>query len=335
VSCLYGISLRLCFCRPAKSLMRPLFLFLAALSLARGQFFSSTPLGLDAYLPVPDDDPLTAEKVALGRKLFFDKRLSRDQTLSCASCHDPQRAYTDGRTLAEGIEHTKGERNTPTLVNRGYGAVQFWDGRVKLLEEQVLQPIQNPKELGMTLPEVGARLGIDERTLAQSLASYVRTIRSGNSRVDQYLSAYSGLTPQEQLGMRIFRVKGNCVACHVGPNFTDEKFHNTGVSYHNGRFLDEGRFAVTGKPADHGAFKTPTLREVARTAPYMHDGSLETLEDVVEFYDRGGNPNPYRDPEIRPLHLTPEEKQALIAFLKALSGEISEGVGQPESVAAP
>ena len=135
--------------------------------------------------------------------------------------------------------------------------------------------------------------------------------------------------------MRIFRVKGNCVACHVGPNFTDEKFHNTGVSYQNGRFLDEGRFAVTGRPADHGAFKTPTLREVARTAPYMHDGSLETLEDVVEFYDRGGNANPYRDPEIRPLHLTPEEKQALIAFLKALSGQISEGVEQRASAETP
>jgi cytochrome c peroxidase len=230
--------------------------------------------------------------------------------------------------VAEGVEALKGERNTPTLVNRGYGASQFWDGRMQHLEQQVLQPILNPKELAMTLPEVTSRVGVDERTLAQALASYVRSIRSGNSRVDQYvISGQPALSPEEQLGLHVFRVKGNCVACHFGPNFTDEKFHNTGVAWEKDRFRDEGRFAVTSREEDKGAFRTPTLREIAHTAPYMHDGSLASLEDVVGFYDRGGEKNPQLDPEIKPLRLTPEEKRALIAFLRALSGEIVEGPG--------
>jgi cytochrome c peroxidase len=310
-----------------------LLVFLATATLAVGQStFTATPLGLDAYMRVPDENPLTAEKVALGRKLFFDARLSRDQTVACASCHDAKQAFADRRSISEGVFGRRGTRNAPTLVNRGYGASQFWDGRAPSLEEQVLKPIQDPNEMDMTLAGVTARLGLTERTLAEALASYVRTIRSGNSRVDQRLSGPAGLSQEEESGMGIFRLKGNCVTCHVGPNFTDERFHNTGIAWRDGGLADQGRFAVSRRHEDRGAFRTPTLREVARTAPYMHDGSIATLEEVIEHYDKGGVPNPHLDPEIRPLHLTPQEKRDLLAFLRALSGEINEGLELSERI---
>ncbi len=301
------------------------------------------PVGLDLYLPVPEDNPLTVEKVALGRKLFFDKRLSRDRSISCGTCHDPQRAFSNGRDVSVGVFGRKGTRNVPTLINRGYGDSHFWDGRAASLEEQVLQPIRNPKELDMTVEEVVERVkddgdysgrfqavfgsAVNGEDLAKALANYVRTILSGNSPLDRYLSGQrDALSPKARAGLRIFRGKGNCTACHLGPNFTDERFHNTGIAWRNGRLSDSGRFVVTDNEQDLGAFKTPTLREVAQTAPYMHDGSLATLEQVIEFYNRGGNPNPHLDPEVRPLHLTAEEKEALLVFLKSLSGDIREGM---------
>ena len=285
------------------------------------------PLGLDAYMPVPEDNPLTGKKVSLGRRLFFDRRLSRDQTLSCSSCHDPKRAFTDGRAVAVGIAGRTGTRSAPTLVNRGYGASHFWDGRAPSLEKQVLEPITNPKELDMTFEALSARLRIGRQDLARALASYVRTIRSGDSPFDRYMNGdRNALTEQARQGLNLFRGKANCTACHIGPNFTDERFHNTGAAWREGRLLDEGRFAVTGRLEDRGAFKTPTLREIARTAPYTHDGSLGSLQEVVDFYDRGGNPNPQLDPELRPLKLAPEEKQALVAFLHSLSGTVREGM---------
>ncbi|MBI3666505.1 MAG: c-type cytochrome [Acidobacteria bacterium] len=288
------------------------------------------PLGLDAYMPVPEDNPITPEKVTLGRKLFFDRRLSRNKRVSCATCHDPRRAFTDGRPVAAGIFGKRGTRSAPTLVNRGYGAAFFWDGRIRTLEEQVLKPIQDPKEMDMTLAEASKRVRISTGELAAALASYVRTILSGNAPADRYLNGdREALSEEARQGLNLFRGKANCSACHVGPNFTDERFHNTGVAWPEGRLLDPGRFTVTGNEADRGAFKTPTLREIARTAPYMHDGSLISLEDVVEYYDRGANRNPYLDLELRPLRLTREEKQALIAFLQSLSGKICEGLRSP------
>jgi cytochrome c peroxidase len=162
--------------------------------------------------------------------------------------------------------------------------------------------------------------------ITAALASYVRTIRSGDSRFDRYVAGQTNaLTAIEKTGLQIFRGKGGCTSCHIGPNFTDERFHNTGVAWRGCRLADQGRFAVSGREGDRGAFKTPTLREVARTAPYMHDGSLATLEDVIEFYSEGGRPNPNLDPEIRPRHFTPEEKQSLAAFLHSLTGHIREG----------
>lgn len=316
----------------------------SALFVALPPFQVSLPLGLDAYMPVPDDNPLSAEKVTLGRRLFSAPLLSADRTRSCATCHDPQRAFADGRPVAIGVHDRRGRRNTPTLLNRGYGRAFFWDGRVSRLEDQVLEPIRNPDELGLSDEEAVARLRRDRafrqsflgvfgdeptaRHLALALASYVRTIVSGDAPVDRYLAGNrNALGAAAREGLRLFRTKGNCIACHAGPNLTDEAFHNTGVAWRSelGVFADEGRFSVTRSARELGAFKTPTLREIASTGPYMHDGSMSSLEEVIEFYDRGGTPNPFLDPEIRPLHLTPDEKRALVAFLTALGGRIREG----------
>lgn len=314
-----------------------------AIALAQGVNGWVVSGGPEPYMRVPARNPLTREKVMLGRQLFFDPQLSADGAHSCASCHDPERAFTDGRAVAEGVSGRQGTRNTPSLVNRGWGSIHFWDGRAETLEEQALTPLQDPKEMNMRLdavvsrlksnPDYGARFkavfhrDISSDDLASAIASYVRTIRSGNARFDRFVRDGAGYTDQELLGLNVFNGKGNCHVCHGGRNFTDEAFHNTGVAWLGGRLVDEGRFAITGKAYHHGAFKTPSLREVARTAPYMHDGSLKTLEEVVEFYDRGGHPNPYLDVNmIGPLHLTPEERQALVAFLKTLSGTIQDGM---------
>ena len=282
------------------------------------------PLGLDLYMPVPDENPLTREKVELGRRLFTDRRLSRDRSIACSSCHDPDRAFSDGRPVAVGINRQVGRRSAPALINRGYGRVFFWDGRAATLEEQVLQPLQDPKEMNMTLAEASARVGLTSGEISRALASYVRSILSGNAPFDRFTNGdRRALSSEQQAGLQVFRSKGNCTACHLGPNFTDERFHNTGVAWRDGSLVDEGRFAVTGTMEERGAFKTPTLREIARTAPYMHDGSLVSLDEVVDYYDRGGNANPGLDPELRPLKLTASEKRSLVVFLHTLSGTVS------------
>jgi cytochrome c peroxidase len=270
------------------------------------------PLGLDLYMPIPEDNPLTAEKIELGRRLFFDGRLSRDGSVACATCHDPERAYSDGRDIAVGVFGRKGRRNTPAIVNRGYGRMFFWDGRVATLEEQVVKPIEDPNEMGMTVTEAAARVGLVPEELSRDLASFVRSILHGDSRYDRFVDGdRAALSAEQQGGVQLFRGKANCVACHVGPNFTDERLHNTGVAWRDGKFADIG--------AGEGNFKTPTLRDVARSAPYMHDGSLATLEDVIEYYDRGGNNNPHLDSELHALHLSSDEKRKLVKFLRSLS----------------
>jgi cytochrome c peroxidase len=209
----------------------------------------------------------------------------------------------------------------PAIINRGYGRAFFWDGRDASLETQVLKPIEDPNEMGSTVDVAAARVGMAPRDLAYALASYVRAILSGNSRFDQFVSGRrDALSAEEQRGLQLFRGKGNCTACHTGPTFSDELFHNTGVAFREGAFTDLGRGGVTGHDRDRGAFKTPTLRDVALTAPYMHDGSVATLEDVIDFYDRGGRANVFLDGDIRPLRLTPEEKRGLVALLGALTG---------------
>lgn len=286
-------------------------------------------------MKAPASDPVNAAKVALGKRLFFDTRLSADEWLSCASCHNPEHGFSETRAVSIGVQGQRGKRHAPTLLGRESGKSQFWDGRAATLEDQVLQPILNPDEMGTTVESVLQRLHTDpvfrnltRESLADLLASYLRTIRSEDSHFDLFLSGWTIMLSDLELeGLRLARDKARCYLCHSGTQFTDESFHNTGVAWRDGKLLDEGRAAITGKPYHRGAFKTPTLRDVGRRGPYMHDGSLATLEDVIEFYDRGGNQNPYLDENIVPLHLSAAEKKALLAFLRTgLGGHIMDGV---------
>jgi cytochrome c peroxidase len=298
----------------------------------------AVPSGLSPILLVPWDNPLTADRVSLGRRLFFDKRLSRDGRVACASCHQPRHAFADRRPIAIGIGGRTGRRNVPSIVNRAYARVLFWDGRMAALEEQALAPLTSPAELGSTIEEIVDRLAADAgyvasfqrafgdasitgARMAQALASFERTLLSGDSAVDRYETGgrKDALSPAAARGLGLFRGKARCHICHDGALFSDGRFHNTGVSW--ARLpIDLGRFEVTGAEADRGAFRTPSLRDVSRTAPYMHDGSFRTLPDVVAFYDRGGNRNPNLDGVIQPLRLTGGERRDLVAFLEALTG---------------
>lgn len=289
--------------------------------------------GLDELIPVPPDNPGTRASVVLGRRLFFDPRLSRDGRVSCASCHQPSHAFADTVPRSRGAAGRLGGRNAPAIVNRAYGLSFFWDGRATTLELQLLQPIQDSREMDLPLDTLIVRLkadpsvrwafiaafpdGVNATNVARALAAYVRTVRSGDSRYDRYGDGdAAALSGAERRGSQLFFGKANCSTCHLGANLTDEQFHNTGISEGT---PDPGRSAVTGRDADRGAFKTPTLRDVASSAPYMHDGSLRTLESVVEFYDRGGRANPNLDREVRRLDLTAPEREDLVAFLRALS----------------
>ena len=224
-----------------------------------------------------------------------------------------------------------GRRNAPAIINRGYGRAFFWDGRVRSLEELVTKPIEDPNEMDSRVADASSRVGLTPRALSMALATYVRTLLAGNSPYDRFANGEpAALSAEARSGLQIFRGKGNCTACHVGPNFSDERLHNTGVAWRPSVSSSQaaapegwpiGHFADLGD--GHGAFKTPTLREVARTGPYMHDGSLAKLEDVIEFYDRGGNRNPFLDEELHALGLTPVDKLALLAFLRSLSGTIA------------
>ena len=275
------------------------------------------PVGLDLYMPVPEENPLTVEKIELGRRLFNDRRLSRDETIACSSCHDAARAFSTDQPIAVGVFGRVERRNAPAIVNRGYGRAFFWDARVQALEEQVLKPIEDPNEMDLPIDDATARVGLSQDDLSRALASYVRSILSGDSPFDRFVNGErAALSLEEQAGLQIFRGKGNCTACHVGPNLSDERLHNTGVAWREGVLSDPG--------GGNGTFKTPTLREVARTGPYMHDGSVSGLDEVIAYYDRGGNANPFLDSEVRPLGLTGVEKEALVAFLRTLSGRITQ-----------
>jgi len=193
------------------------------------------PLGLDLYMPVPEDNPITAEKIELGRQLFNDRRLSRDGTIACVSCHDPARAFSDGRANAVGVFGRRGRRSAPALINRGYGRAFFWDARIATLEEQVLKPIEDPNEMDLPVDEAARRVGRSPDDLSRALASFVRSILSGNAPYDRFVNGDRvALSVEQQAGLQIFRGKGNCTACHVGPNFTDERTHNTGIAWAGG-----------------------------------------------------------------------------------------------------
>jgi cytochrome c peroxidase len=301
------------------------------------------PLGLPP-IPFPDENPYSKQKAELGKLLYFDPRLSTSQEISCASCHDPGKGFTDQQPVSTGIGGQKGGRSAPTVVNRAYSQRQFWDGRAPTLEEQAKGPLANPIE--MTSHKTGdaahkacvdCLAGIpgyrrlfkqvfrtDQITIdqvAQAIATFERTVVSGNSPYDRYQAGdKQALNEQQVRGMGLFFGKANCEQCHIGFNFTDNAFVNIGVGM-DGPNPDLGRFAISKKEDDRGAFKTPTLREVAQSGPYMHDGSLKTLEDVVEFYNKGGVKNQWQSERIKPLNLTDQEKKDLVAFLRALNGE--------------
>ncbi|MBI3344695.1 MAG: c-type cytochrome [Gammaproteobacteria bacterium] len=330
-------------------------------------------------VPISADNPSTPEKIALGKALFEDKRLSGDGTVSCSNCHNPGKGFTDGMSVSEGINRSKGTRNAPTLINAAYFTSMFWDGRRPTLEAQAQDPFVNSIEHGLkdhnALLDIvrkdaaypgqfkavfGAEPGkITINHVTMAIASYERTLVSGDSPFDRYMYAgdKTALSPEAVRGLEIYKGKGRCSTCHVIGDkyslFTNNKFHNLGVNFSKveprmfeivnafrvaaakGQSLDEsvlkgsdfsqlGRVLVTITPTDLdskaiGQFKTPTLRNVALTAPYMHDGSIATLEEVVELYNKGNEKNPRLDPLFKPLNLTPQEKTDLVAFMKSLT----------------
>ncbi len=307
----------------------------------------TVPKGLDiTALVIPQNNPLTPEKVELGKMLYFDPRLSVDGTVSCATCHDPKRGWTDQEKVSEGIRQQKGVRNAPTVVNSAFMKIQFWDGRAATLEEQALGPMINPVEMGNKnhdemVKHIQAVKGYEplfmkvfgtgptKETISQAIAAFERTVLSGNSRYDRFLSGdKSALDEAEVRGMTIFLSKGKCVQCHSGPTFSDSQFHNLGVGM-NKPNPDLGRVVFSKNKKDTGAFKTPPLRDIMKAAPYMHDGTQATLEEVIAFYNKGGEKNPYLDALMTPLNLTPEETTDLIRFLKALDGNPYPTVQEP------
>ena len=312
------------------------------------------PLGLPP-VPIPADNPPTANSIALGRRLFYDTILSKDNSLSCASCHDPKHGFADARDRSLGVAGTRGLRNAPTLLNAAYASELFWDGRAATLESQVGVPMTDALEMNQTHEASVAKLkanpsygplfrnayGTDDITMPRvenAIASFERTILSGNSAFDQYeyLGRKDALSAAQLRGLAIFKdpLKGNCAACHaIGPKyalFTDSQFHNTGEGVgDNEEFTDEGRYAVTKLAIDRGAFKTPTLRNVALTGPYMHDGKLKTLKDVVDFYAGKGNSNPNLDQRMTRIELSGQDRSDLVEFLKSLNGVNSPDVTPP------
>ena len=333
------------------------------------------PANLDAP-PIPNGNSLTREKVALGERLFFEKALSLDRTIACASCHDPRLGFSDARATARGIHGQTGMRNTPTLLNVAYVPELFLDGRAGSLEEQALGPILNPGEMG--LPSVAAiesRLAADAsyRPLfesafhdprptaehaAQAIASFERTLVALTSPVDRFLAGdKAALSPEAARGWIVYRRRGGCASCHFVdahlPVFSEMTFRSLGVGFTTTPFAAAsaqadrieaaaksspadaaavkaepasailGRYLVTGERKDIGRFRTPGLRDIARTAPYMHDGSLPTLRAVVDFYDKGGEPIPTKHPSIRRLDLSEQEKSDLVSFMEAMNTDPS------------
>ena len=308
---------------------------------AQGEYTLKIPFGLEeTAVVIPADNPLTNEKIELGRMLFFDKRLSQDNTIACANCHLAKFAFTDGKPVSTGIRGQKGGRSAPASFNRVFSSAQFWDGRAATLEAQSVGPFTNPIEHGFASYDVmrakmmknaGYRklfnqaFGEGDITIdnvGKAIASFQRTVLSGNSPADRFDQGQEAgaISAEAQRGLLLFRDKARCTKCHSGFNFTDEKFHNLGIGWDDNK-VDLGRYMETKNPEDIGAFKTPTLREIARSAPYTHDGRFKTLEEVVSFYNKGGVKNPHQDPLILPLELTDQEKGDLVQFLHTLNGE--------------
>lgn len=293
---------------------------------------------LPTVVPIPSSNLNYTAKIELGKQLYFDGRLSKNNAISCAFCHNPGTGFADPRQTSIGVGGGVGGRQSPTVYNTGLNHVQFWDGRARSLEEQAIGPIHNPVEMAETHEHVVAKLGkikgyqqqfravfgtdVNLQGIAEAIAAYERTVLSTNSAFDKYvLGVQKAMDEAAVRGLALFKGKARCILCHNGPNFTDNQFHNLGVPQVGPMKEDLGRFAVSRAEKDRGAFKTPTLRSITETAPYMHDGAFKTLEEVVEFMDQGGGSNPNLSPLVKPLNLTAEEKSDLVAFLKALAGE--------------
>lgn len=294
----------------------------------------TVPDGFDP-VPIPVHNPLTLAKVELGRQLFSDPILSRTETVSCASCHDPERFFMDGRRFGSGVEGRKGLRNSPSVLNAAYQRLLFWDGGAQTLESQVLGPLENEVEMDANLDTVLHRLrthpayparfqdvfgeGPSIRTMTQAIAAFERTLVSTGSRYDRYQAGDTlTLTELERLGRALFFGRAQCASCHSGFLFTNQQFENNGLVSTE---ADSGRARITLNPQDYGRFKVPSLRNVAETSPYMHDGRLFTLEAVVEHYDAGGEGARNQHALVQPLHLSEHEKAALVAFLHSLTDE--------------
>ena len=300
-------------------------------------------IGQDPYLrpdvaPSPKDNLPSAERIELGKKLFFDPRLSGSNWISCASCHNPGLGWSDG--LPRAIGHGMGtlKRHTPTIVNVAFNSVQMWDGRFSSLEQQALGPIQEKGEMNQDLVELVKEIaaiegyrkefheaypveGISTSTIAKALAAFERTILCGESSFDRWRKGdKDAVSEAAKRGFALFEGKAKCSTCHEGFNFTDNGFHNIGVKPASDED-DPGRFAVKKVAINKGAFKTPTLRDVALTAPYMHNGLYRTLEEVVEHYDRGGDVSENLSPNMASLNLSAQEKADLVAFMKTLTGK--------------
>lgn len=285
------------------------------------------------------ENPTTPEKIELGNMLFFDTRLSRDHSMSCATCHDPAKGWADGRPLAQGFGGMTLGRHSPTVINAAFNSAQFWDGRAPDLEAQAVGPIMAAGEMNSASEEelikrLSASKDYRDRfqkvfggppTLAsvgKAIAAFERTIVSTDSRFDAYCRGdKSALNDSEKRGLILFFGKASCTQCHSGPNFSDNKYHNLG-GHHTGATKDEGRYAISKDEKERGAFKTATCRSVTLTGPYMHDGRLATLEDVVDYYNVGGGKDPNKSELVQPLHLTDKEKADLVAFLKSLTGSV-------------
>lgn len=310
----------------------------------------TVPLGLPK-IPWPEDNPYTAKKAELGRLLYFDKRLSSDNSVACATCHSIPKAFSDRNSVSTGILGRKGTRHSPTVINTAYLKYLFWDGRASSLEEQSKGPIANPKEMTVvddmheahrqchekikSIP--GYRklfkevFGTDECSIddvAKAIATFERTVLSGNSPFDKYMAGDTTALTEEQVhGYKLFHKVG-CQNCHFGPNFTDSRFFNIGIGMEKDN-PDLGRYDVTKNAMDWGSFKTPTIREAEHSYPYMHDGRFNTLEEVMDYYNKGGYPNKNLSQLMRPLNLSEEDKKAIISFMKSLSGEGWQHLKEP------
>ena len=316
---------------------------------------SPGPQKLGNLSPVitPVNNPQSSLKILLGKQLYFDTRLSKDNTISCATCHNPAMGWSDAGPTSTGINGQKGGRRSPPVSNAAYAPLQFWDGRAPTLEEQAKGPVENPVEMGNThesmirsvqdipgyVNEFEQVFGTSKVTIdmvAEAIAAFERTVVTTDSPFDRYVRGDDeALTKLEKQGLEIFNGKGHCTACHWGGYFSDGRFHNLGVKPTDPSKPDEGRYAITKDNADMGAFKTPTIRDVALRAPYMHNGSEKTLEDVVDLYNKGGRAG---DPNISdlivPLGLTKAEKKALVAFLTTAMTSLNPEVANVKPIPA-